>query len=357
MRPATTLLKSAIGELLHASDVVRNPARKLPVPAFPERPTFTITTIGHWFTPDRTQWLVPTIEMLRRQRGEMSIALITNDPDAAIEGLGPIGADIARFDSASAAAAHLLAHPGVTVALRWTKTRRRTHPKEMSFGHKPLMRSLMWEHACFAHGASHLLHIEDDLALADGALDYWVQARPVLDPYGLLPGFSRWEGRGDDRRIADQQRTTYLARIPVLEAPLRADSDRTVLWANLPNPHQAFFILDERLARRNLSTSRYLSPARSVSGPKSWARDLGVIERSAVGPICDDVPAGYRTRNVVPLLDDERGPRLLPECLVEHQPAPAYFREGARFARVPLEEAFVDDRAAPEPVTPANAWG
>ena len=227
----------------------------------------------------------------------------------------------------------------------------------MSWGHKPLMRSLMWEHACFSHGVSHLLHIEDDLALADGALDYWVRARPVLDAHGLLPGFSRWEGRGDDRRIADQQRRTYLARIPLLEAPLGTDADGTVLWANLPNPHQAFFILDERLALSNLSTSRYLSPARSLSGPKSWARDLGVIERSAVGPICDDVPAGFRTRNVVPLVLGDQGPRLLPECLVEHQPAPAYFREGARFARVPLEEAFVDDRDAPVPVTPANRWG
>ena len=130
-----------------------------------------------------------------------------------------------------------------------------------------------------------------------------------------------------------------------------------MLWANLPNPHQAFFILDERLALSNLSTSRYLSPARSVSGPKSWARDLGVIERSAVGPICDDVPAGFRTRNVVPLVLGDQGPRLLPECLVEHQPAPAYFREGARFARVPLEEAFIDDRDTPVPVTPANRWG
>jgi len=357
MRPATTLLKSALGEVFHAADVVRNPARSRPLPPLPERATFTIATIGHWFTPDRTQWLVPTMSQLRAQQGEWSIAVITNDPDAAVAALGAAGAGIERFDDPSAAAAYLMANPGSTVALRWTKPRRRTHPKEMSFGHKALMRSLMWEHACFAHGVSHLLHIEDDLALADGAIDYWVQARPVLDPYGLLPGFSRWEGRGDDRRIADQQRTTYLARIPVLEAPLRAGADRTVLWANLPNPHQAFFVLDERLALRNLSTSRYLSPARSLSGPPSWARDLGVIERSAVGPICDDVPDGYRTRNVVPLVLGDGGPRLLPECLVEHQPANAFFREGARFARVPLDEAFVDDRAAPEPVTPANRWG
>jgi hypothetical protein len=357
MRPATTLLKSAVGEALHAADVVRNPARGRKPPDLPDRAEFTVATIGHWFTPDRTQWLRPTIEMLRGQEGAVSIAIVTNDPESAVDALGPDGADIARFDDPSAAAAHLLDHPGSTVTLRWTKPRRRTHPKEMSFGHKPLMRSLMWDHAAYRHGMSHMLHIEDDLALADGALAYWVRARPMLEPHGLLPGFSRWEGRGDDRRIADQQRVTYLARVPTVGTRLAADSDVDVLWANLPNPHQAFFILDERLALRNLSTSRYLSPARSVAGPESWGRDRGVIERSAVGPICDDVPDGFTTRNVVPLLLGDAGPRLLPACLVEHQPAPAYFRDGARFARVPLEEAIVDDRSAPVPVTPANRWG
>src|SRR5689334_2209315 len=144
MRPATTLLKSALGEVFHAADVVRNPARSRPLPPLPERATFTIATIGHWFTPDRTQWLVPTMSHLRAQQGEWSIAVITNDPDAAVAALGAAGAGIERFDDPSAAAAYLMANPGSTVALRWTKPRRRTHSKEMSFGHKVLMRSLMW---------------------------------------------------------------------------------------------------------------------------------------------------------------------------------------------------------------------
>ena len=83
-----------------------------------------------------------------------------------------------------------------------------------------------------------------------------------------------------------------------------------------------------------------------MSGPPRWGRDLGVRERAATGPICDDVPHGFASRNVVPLVPTDGGLRALEACLVEHQPAPAYFNTNNLWARIPLEEAFVDDRPA-----------
>jgi hypothetical protein len=339
------VLKGGVGSVLHAADVVRHAGRHDPLPALPQEPQRTIATIGHWYLADRSQYLVRTMRALRAQTGDVAIAIVTNDPDAALAGLGDDGSDIVRFETPSAAAQHLLANPRATTVLHWTPPRRRTHPKEMSWGHKPLMRSIAVEHAGFAYGLTHLVHLEDDMALADGALDYWTRARPVLEPRGLLPGFVRWEGRDGDRRISDQQRAVHLGRIPLVEAALGQGDDTPVLWANLPNPHQGCFVLDARLAASNLTTSRYLSPARSLSGPPSWARDLGVIERSAVGAICDDVPPGFTTRNVVPLDLGGPSPRLHEVCLVEHQPALAYFDPKSLFACIPLDDAFVDDRS------------
>src|SRR4051794_36294551 len=266
MRPWTTVLKGALGSAFHATDVVRDPSRGRPVPPVPDRASFTIADIAHWYVPERTEYLVRTIDALRAQEGAVSILIITNEPEPALAARGPRGAAAPRFDDPSAAAAHLLDHPGSMASLSWSPPRRRTHPFELTWAHKALMRSIALEHAGFDHGLSHLLHVEDDMELSSGALAYWARARPVLEPHGLLPGFSRWEGRGGARNSTDQTRRVHLASAASVEAPLASDGDERVLWVNLPNPHQGCFVLDAALAARNLTTSRYLSPARSLSG-------------------------------------------------------------------------------------------
>src|SRR6476619_3407561 len=117
MRPTTTLAKSAVGSVLHAADIARAIPRRRARPAeLPTAATFTIATIGHWYVADRNPYLARTIDALRRQTG---VAIVTNEPESTVGGLGELGADVARFDDPSAAAAFLIARPGAIVTLRW----------------------------------------------------------------------------------------------------------------------------------------------------------------------------------------------------------------------------------------------
>ncbi len=352
MRPTTTLLKASLGSVFHATDVVRAAGRHDAVPEAPARPTFTVADVAHWHTPERSEYLLRTIAALRSQAGTVSVAIISNEPVPMLEGLGDLGPEIRRCVDRREMAEYLLSHPGALACTGWTPPRRRTHPFELTWAHKPFMHSIVFEHGGFSHGLTHLVHMENDMALAPGALDYWARARPVLEPSGLLPGFVRFEGRNGDRCITDQQRRVTLSTVVSTRAPLAPDDAADVLWVNLPNPHQGCIVLDGPLAVDHLRTSRFLSPARSLSGPPTWGRDLGLIERSAVGPLCEDVPPGYKTRNVVPLIVGQGRPRPLDACLIEHLPANYYLNEQSGFATIPLDDSFVDDRTTPAEAPP-----
>ena len=84
-------------------------------------------------------------------------------------------------------------------------------------------------------------------------------------------------------------------------------------FVSLDNPYQGMYIVDRALAIEHLSNSPARSPV--LSRAIRWS----IRERVAMGPIFDDVPPGFGSRNVVPLQCFGPGEyRLDPSCLIEH---------------------------------------
>ena len=216
------------------------------------------------------------------------------------------------------------------------------------------MRSITLEHAGFDHGLSHLAphrgrhRAEHRRARLLGPCP--PGARAVRAAARLLPlGGPRWRSATAPTR----QRRSASRASRASRHPCASDADQRVLWANLPNPHQACFVLDARLAARNLTTSRFLSPARSLSGPQTWGATSALIERSAIGPICDDVPTGYRRATSSRSSPAPANAAAAPGVPRRAPAGEPYFLKQSGFARIPLDEAFVDDRAPRrDPVRP-----
>jgi len=220
----------------------------------------------------------------------------------------------------------------------------RGSPWGLTWAHKAVFRELVLKERVFERGVTHLIYSEDDMALAPDALSYWCEYRAPLAAYGLMPGFLRVEGPDDDLCVTGWRRNSQgRPRVALATNPESPDSSETVWFVNLFNPYQAMYILDEELANWHFRYSLFRSRARSrfVRAPFAW----GVPESAAAGAIVDGViPAGFRTRNVFPLVPGS-SPFACPlaPALTRHLPRKDYDDPDVPQGKQRLSEAFVLD--------------
>jgi hypothetical protein len=303
----------------------------------------------HWYDPARINYLVESIDSVRRQAPDVACAVVTNEPELLTgrlqtTSLGDGGVDVRQVALADAPE-HLLRLGGRVAVIPWDH---RHHPYRLTWFHKRLFHALTIDHDAFSKGISHLVYLEDDLRLADHALDYWCALRPLLAPSGLLPGFARVEGDPTPRFLTDVTRAELADDLPGVEVALPAacaggdgpgSHGPGARCVNLANPYQAMSVLDAELAEEHFRRSFFRSCQRS-----RLSTELGsywkVRERAAAGAIFDGVPAGFLSRNVVPLVTTNGRVRPLDASLVEHLPA-TYFRDPASpFGTLALTDAF-----------------
>lgn len=173
------------------------------------------------------------------------------------------------------------------------------HPLLLTWAHFPVFKNLVLDKTF-----THFMYLEDDTLITRQNMNYWLEGRELLRPYGLIPSFLRVEKKenNDQWFSSDCPHSFYvyaLPRIPVKE---------NLGFINLPELYQGMYLLDRDLMLEHLNGPTY-SPNSGI-----W----GIQEKAAQGVTFANVPKGFTTRNLIPYkLDsfqvDER-------CLIHHVP-------------------------------------
>lgn len=312
------------------------------------RPTAMVVTVSHWRDPrgaaatavERRSYLAACVEsVLGLEVDQVVVVVLTNDSQHVAEDLA-LDLD-ARFDQPTAVRvlpnADALQPPfderRQVFSIGWkpgrlARTASRNPGFYLTWAHKAALRRVFRDPEL-----SLLVYLEDDIKFTDESLDYWCRYRKPLAEIGLLPGFVRYEDREGVRYVVDQVRRQVVRQ----EIRLRG-IDGAPAFTELENPYQGMYLLDRALAERHLRYSPYRGPARStLASGVYWL----VRERAAYGPMHDDVPAGFRSRHVVPVRVAGRAShRLDPMCLLEHMGRTYVDQGDSRFGNVPLEDLF-----------------
>jgi hypothetical protein len=296
---------------------------------------------------DRSQVLIDCVtSLLELEADGVLTAVLTNDPRQTAAELSSHLAgdyDVLLGDSGSLAASQSVADGRKVVVFGWRPGLILRKGFFLTWGHKSLFRQAVGN-----PGFSHFVYLEDDLRFTSEALSYWCRFREPLAAHGLLPGFVRYEVLDHVRFVVDQKERQDVdpanrRHVSPRQAPYGGDAETNLHFVNLNNPYQGMYVLDRELAIDHLRNSPARSPvlSRAVSWPNGLEKRGTIIrERAALGPIFDDVPSGFQSRNCVPVETLSPGEyRLAPACLVEHL-AGNYSRSETVFGKIPVEDLF-----------------
>ncbi len=154
---------------------------------------------------------------------------------------------------------------------------------------------------------THWLHLEDDLRFSYLNLCYFLYAREILRPHGLIPSFVRYEWHDGERSFfaSDQAHQQDVAAHPQIDAG-------DVFFMVLNSVYNAMTVLDQELAAEYVQT-RSFDRDRSEEVWGWW-----IAERSAMGLTWENVPPGQFSRLMIPVRKD----RLVPAtpCMIHHLP-------------------------------------
>jgi hypothetical protein len=344
VRNASHLAGMVSAPVLGVADRLR--AQPYDVGPLPSAPGHIIAGSAHRSTPGR-KYLALAVNSLLRQAPTVGFAVFVNGPrpvQVVAEELRESG----NFDglqievvSEQDAPAYLLEPRSRIACIEPTV---KGNPWRLTWSHKKVFSDLVLHHRAF-ETITHLVYSEDDMALPADALDYWCAYRPALAPHGLLPGFIRVEGPDDGLCVTGWRRRSDGRPRVALRSRTDHAADGEVVWfVNLSNPYQAMYVMDQELAEWHFRYSDFRSLRRSKLSTTFGGR-WGVPERAAAGPIFDaPIPAGFHSRNVLPLLDRGEGRAYpLEPCLVHHLPWKDYRDESAPQGKRLVSETFTLD--------------
>jgi hypothetical protein len=154
---------------------------------------------------------------------------------------------------------------------------------------------------------THWLHLEDDCRFTYLNLCYFIYAREILRPHGLIPSFVRYEWNDSQLGFfsSDQARQTGIDSQPHIDAD-------DVFFMVLDSVYCGSVVLDQELAAEFVET-RSFDRLRSAD-VSHWY----IQERAAMGLTWEHVPPGHICRMMVPFTKAGRVPAT--PCLLHHLP-------------------------------------
>ena len=232
-----------------------------------------LVLITHHYAADRLHWLSEVLQGLTTLGARRThVLIVTNTSDASA--LATIRNTASPYLAADFSAEVETAPPLL-------------HPHDLPWAQKPFIRDRF-----LGRGSpfTHVVSLEDDMALGREGFQYWLQYRPLLAAHGLIPSFMRTEMRLGDPVIYATDATTAnsLGRRPSVAAG-------GFTFVALDNPYCALFILDRALAREYVASDAFHMGASMAISPW-WTR-----ERAAMGLCWSNPPPGFAVRHVVPV--------------------------------------------------------
>jgi hypothetical protein len=163
------------------------------------------------------------------------------------------------------------------------------NPLKLTWAHKPLIISDFLNENL---GFSHFIYTEDDIEIFSENFAYWLAAREILRPKGLIPSFLRLEY--EPSQVALTSSGSFWRIFVPSQAYLKINN---IIWLSMSNPYNPLYILDQDLAREYVHT-RSFDEVESAQ-VCSW----GLTERAAMALCNESIPEGFPHRYVVALSD------------------------------------------------------
>lgn len=214
-------------------------------------------------------------------------------------------------------------------------------PYRVTWAHKTLLREAFLPDPRY----SHFIYVEDDIRLSHLNFSYFRLFREQLRPYGLLPGFLRYEFNDMDYHtyLVDHRESTKIADMPGVDLG-------DIRFVNVDTPYQACFVLDRELAAEHAA-----GPSFDVEASKIYGH--GEAERANLAFSFENIPTsgGFTSRYAMPL--DRKTGLPLHAALIRHLPDNFTNRVPPvlKFGTLPVEAMFRSDKSSGTPHRhPAN---
>ncbi len=166
------------------------------------------------------------------------------------------------------------------------------HPFHLPWKHIPVMQKY-YDDSSY----THFIYTEDDVVIDQNNIDYWLYHRQEIDDKRFFPGFIRVEHLQNRWYLTDITRTYSIRDIKKYKSN----------YINLPENHQAMYIMDKIMMKEYLSCPA----SKEYAGT---GKHEGILESSAEGLLYYNIPQGYYSRNLLhysfSLID--------PNCVIHH---------------------------------------
>ena len=176
---------------------------------------------------------------------------------------------------------------------------------------------------------SHFIYVEDDLPISYENFCYFLDGRERLRDIGLLPSFLRVEYNDSLLGFVSLDNSHVIS---VSDSPHVIFDD--FIFTNVPNPYCACFILDQELAVEYAGSASF-DQVRSAS-VYAW----GVLERAAMGLCFENIPAGFRSRWVIPV--SRRSGLPASRAWIPHLPNNYTNQEDLKWAKTRMDSLIGD---------------
>lgn len=158
------------------------------------------------------------------------------------------------------------------------------------------------------------MYVEDDIKVTKENVEYWLNARDNLKPFGLIPGFFRFEKSNIDGELYSSD---------VMEKMSFYDCSRLTLgneksFIGIVYPYQGLYFHDRELMEEHLNGPSSNPDFDHSDGGLLRIQSHDLRARAALCLTFVKVPLGYRSRYVLPI--NAINNQLEPVCLVHHLP-------------------------------------
>jgi len=204
------------------------------------------------------------------------------------------------------------------------------HPFLLAWSHLPVFKK-QFEDKSF----THFLYLEDDIGISPENIKYWLEERTTLKPFGFYPSFFRRELNDTDNSWYS---TDVMSKMSLYDCPV-VDIEDGKSFISTVFPYQGMYFLDRELMKEHLE-----GPS---SNPDFEHNRTGIFrihptevrEKAALALTYVNVPAGYRSRNLLSF--DKKANQISDYCMIHHLPNNYTNNPESMIGKIKVDQLFI----------------